>query len=148
MPQASFSEQITIQTDPQTAFDYVSDLTTHGEWGANSLSIAAIEDGEVRVGKEYRSSADVGSLHFDAELIVSELKSPERFTFTGSDKTGKFTHTFTFAPSGNATTVTRTATFDLALSQYLFYLVTLLPVRRPAMRKSLTALKQKLEAKA
>ena len=144
MPSPTLSVTQHVAVSQEAAFDYVADLTKHGEWAANDLSIVQTKGDGPAVGAVYASSADVGNLHFDAQLTVTEFNRPNTFAFTGSDKTGGFSHRFTFALANGGTNVTRTITFDLNVRQYLFYLVTYLPVRLPAARKAMDLLKARL----
>ena len=146
MPKPSFSVQTNINVMPEVAFAYVSDLTKHGEWAANELEIAAVESVAPTVGSTYRSSADVGNLHFDASLTITQLAPPHTFAFSGKDKTGSFEHIFTFTPNNGGTTVKRQLNFDLTPMQYMMYLLLYFPVRLPASRTAMDNLKAKLEA--
>lgn len=145
MPKPSFSLQTTIAASAEKVFDNVSELTRHGEWAANDLTVTAESDGAPQLGSRYASSAEVGSLHFEANLTITAFERPSKFAFSGEDKTGRFHHTFTFERSGSNTTVTRKIQFDLTPIQYLMYLLLYFPVRLPAGRKAMDNLKAQLE---
>ena len=145
MPSPKLGVEQFVSAEPATVFAHISDLTTHGAWAANDLSIEAADDSELAVGKRYRSHAKVGNLEFDAELIVTEFDVPNAFGFSGNDRTGGFAHRFVVKPAENGAVVSREITFDLTLKQYLFYLLTYYPVRLPAARKALARLKEQLE---
>ena len=102
-------------------------------------------DDAPQVGSRYRSSADVGNLHFDADLTVTAYDPPHAFGFRGTDKTGSFSHLFTLLPNNGSVKVTRTYKFDLTFGQYIMYLLLFFPVRRPAANKALLRLKSQLE---
>ena len=147
MPTASLRVSTFIQAGPEDVFAYVSDLTRHGEWSANPLKVEAVSAGAVAAGKQYRSTATVKGLQFEAKLRVVEYDPPARFTFEGEDSTGKFRHDFAFSAIEDGTQVTRTINFTLSFRQWLRYQILYLPVRRPAARKALALLKQKMEQK-
>jgi uncharacterized protein YndB with AHSA1/START domain len=144
MPNAALSAKVFINAEPETVFVYVADLTKHGEWSANPLKVEAIANDPIAIGKQYRSSATVGSLTFAADLRVTEYDPPARFGFEGQDSTGKFLHRFTFTPLTNGTQVTRHIDFTLSFRQWLRFWILYFPVRRPAAIKALQLLKEKL----
>ena len=146
MPKPSFSVQVLTTASPEAAHAYVSDLTRHGEWAANELTVEAVSAEPVTIGSQFRSSADVGNLHFDATLTITQLDEPKTFAFSGKDKTGRFEHTFTFTPKTGGTLVTRKLQFDLTPMQFMMYLLLYFPVRLPAGRKAMERLKVKLES--
>lgn len=144
MPRASLSAQTIVPAPIDAVFPYVADLTRHGEWSANPLTVAALEAGPPRVGGRYRSTAAVGRLSFTADLTLTALDPPHRIAFRGRDETGAFEHVFRMTPVGDGTRVERHATFDLTVGQWLFFLLTYFPVRRPAMRRALARLADRL----
>jgi uncharacterized protein YndB with AHSA1/START domain len=148
MPSPSFAVSTEIRAAPRAVFAYVSDLSKHGEWGANELQIQAVDDAPLGVGKTYRSYAQARGREFHADLVITEYDPPNVFAFSGTDETGKFSHRFTFEKIENRTRVTRNVKFDLSLGQYVFYLIALNSVRLPAARGALERLKERLEASA
>ena len=145
MPPASFHVSTDIQAPPQTVFAYLSDLTKHGEWSANPVQIQPLTTGLIVVGSRYHSHAELNGLQFETDLEVTTYQPPTQFGFKGEDSTGKFQHLFTLQSSASGTYLTRTVTFSLTLRQLLLFLLILYPVRLPAARKALLALKTHLE---
>ena len=145
MPKVSLIVSTTINANPEVVFAYVADLTRHGEWSANQLTIEAVSTSPIRIGSLYRSTAEVRRITISAELRVSQYLAPLRFGFDGQDLTGNFSHLFTFMPFNNGTKVVRQINFTLSLQQWLMFWVLYFPVRRPALKKSLRLLKQRLE---
>lgn len=142
MPSPTFAVSTEITAAPSAVFAYVADLAKHGEWAANELRVEPADGAPVSVGKKYRSHATARGREFHADLIVTENAAPTAFAFSGADETGKFSHRFTFEKIGQGTRVTRTVTFELSLSQYLFYLIALNSVRLPAARAALNKLQE------
>jgi uncharacterized protein YndB with AHSA1/START domain len=145
MPLASFRVHILIHAPPSKVFDYVSDLTRHGEWSSDPIQIMALTPGDVTVGSRYRSTAQSHGVTFQTELEVMEYNPPSRFAFRGADATGKFDHLFTFQPYDRGTLVTRRIRFEATLMQWLVFLVVLYPVRIPSAKRTLSRLKEKME---
>jgi uncharacterized protein YndB with AHSA1/START domain len=145
VPHTSLAASTTISATPAAVFAYVADLTKHGEWSANPLTVAAVSTSPAMVGNHYRSTAVVRGITFTAELTVTDYQAPTRFAFDGHDSTGKFSHRFTFTPVGSGTKVTRRIDFTLSPRQWLMFWVLYFPVRRPALHQALRLLKRRLE---
>jgi hypothetical protein len=141
----SFSVSTEIRADPRAVFDYVSDLSKHGEWAANELRIERLDGGPIGAGATYRSHAVVRGRAFEAELTVTDYDPPLVFAFAGRDTTGTFAHRFVLEKIETRTKVTRRVGFELSLPEYMFYLLTLNRVRLPAARGALERLKERLE---
>lgn len=145
MPTASLHIAIDLPQPPATVFAYVSDLTKHGEWAANPLRVEATSLDPVGVGKEYRSTASVNALTFTAALRLIAYQPPSLFAFSGHDSTGAFTHEFRLQPRGDGGThLERHITFELGWRQWLMFGLLYFPVRRPAARRALELLAQRL----
>src|SRR5215510_7221848 len=129
MPSASIQAKVVINAPTKKVFDYVSDLTRHGEWSADSVQIVALSPGQIAVGSRYRSTVQSRGITFNAEMEVTEYDSPTCFAFKGSDETGTFSHRFIFEPSTDGTLVIRQTHLGANLIQTLVFLVALYPVR-------------------
>ncbi len=145
MPPASFRVSVLIDAQPGKVFDYVSDLTRHGEWSSDPVRIVPLAAGEIGVGSRYRSTAESHGVTFNTDLEVTEWNPPSQFGFRGGDATGKFSHVFTLRPHKDGTLVTRRIRFDATLVQWLLFLVVLYPVRIPSAKRTLQLLKEKME---
>ncbi|MEM7336807.1 MAG: SRPBCC family protein [Chloroflexota bacterium] len=133
---------------PQDVFEYVSDLTRHGEWAANPLEITANQNsanGVPSVGQTFTSAATVRSLSFDAQLTITAYEPNSRFSFSGEDSTGKFEHHFSFKAVDGGTAVSRQINFTLSAMQWIIFTILYIPVRKPAGNRALELLKEKLE---
>lgn len=126
----------TVRSDapPGTLWPLVSDLTRHGEWSADPLTVTVAGDG-------YESVARSKGKEFRARLDVLESAPPRRFAFRAVDATGTYEHVFTLEPDGAGTRVTReiTAT-DLSLAQKVLFYAVLPIVKKPNARKALERL--------
>ncbi|MEM7798017.1 MAG: hypothetical protein AAF633_02405 [Chloroflexota bacterium] len=145
MYKASMRFHTTVEKRAEIVFDYVSDLSRHGEWAANPLTITSLSDEPIGVGKAYRSLAEVRSLTFEADLVVSTFERSNRFGFKGEDSTGKFKHTFLFVPLPMGSKIERIFEFELTFRQWLLFYLLYLPVRRPAGLQAMARLKKELE---
>lgn len=145
MPSASIHTEIIIHASPQKVFEYVSDLTRHGEWTADTVQVIALSAGQITVGSRYRSTAQSRGITFNAEIEITEYNPPKSFTFTGSDQSGKFSHRFTFEQHADGTLLKRQTQLGANLIQTPIFLIALYPLRVLAAKKALRLLKQKIE---
>ncbi|HNS62118.1 MAG TPA: SRPBCC family protein, partial [Anaerolineales bacterium] len=104
------SVQILVNTNLQTAFEYVADLTKHSEWSVGELKIEAVSPEPIQVGKEYVSKGEFAiQKERPNKLKVTEFEPPQKFGFVANDPTiGDVFHTFTFVEKENKVLVTRT----------------------------------------
>ena len=145
MPSASIQTKVVINAPVKQVFDYVSDITRHGEWSADSVQIVPLSSGPIAVGHQYLSTAQSRGITFKAEIEVTEFGPPKRFAFKGSDETGQFSHRFTFELQRDGTLVTRQTHLSANWIQTPIFLVALYPLRVFAARKALRLLKEKIE---
>ena len=130
-----YAASVRTQASPSAVWPLVSDLTRHGEWSADPLTVTAAGE------RAYESVAKSKGKEFRARLEVLASEPERRFAFRATDATGTYEHVFTLAPDGGGTQVTReiTATGLTAGQRVLFYVV--LPiVKKPNARKALERL--------
>ena len=142
------SHQVLVQAPLQSVFEYVSDLTLHPEWSGGELKIQAVTPGPIAVGKEYFSQGEVaGQKNRPNKVQVTEYEPPHKFGFVANDPDfGDVSHVFTFAEQNGKVQITRTMTVNLnPIVAFLFRFFIYPLIGRPAMDKSLTALKARLE---
>ena len=119
---------------PGEVWPLVADLTRHGEWSADPLTVTATGDG-------YESVATSKGKEFRAKLAVLESVEPRRFAFRATDATGTYEHVITLEPDGAGTSITReiTAT-SLSLPQKALFYAVLPIIKKPNARKALEKL--------
>ncbi len=116
-------------------FAVVSDLATHPSWAADTLSVE-------RTGENtWRSTSKAKGRTFHADILVTAVDTDRLFEFVVSDETGTYRHRFVLDSAPVGCRVTRSVTSErLGAGQQVLYWLTLLPVRRPALRSSLARL--------
>ena len=131
-----YTAQRRVETSPETVWPLVSDLTKHGEWSADPLTVTAT--GETT----FESVATSKGKEFRATLTVLESDAPRRFAFRATDATGTYEHTFTLAPDpAGGTTVTREVdATELTLAQKALFYAVLPIVKKPNAQKALDRL--------
>src|SRR5215211_7393581 len=142
------SEQVLVRAPLQSSFDYVSDLSRHPEW-SGGLKIEALAPGPIVVGKEYASRGEVAIQKDRPNTVrVSAYDPAHRFGFIARDPDfGNVSHEFTFAQQGQDVLITRIMTVSLNPIVTLLFRFFVYPlIGRPSTKKSLAALKTKLES--
>jgi hypothetical protein len=141
------TSQILVHAPLVSTFEYVSDLSCHPEWNGG-LCIEALTPGRVAVGKEYISHGEVVVQKNRPNIVrVSLYEPPHKFGFVADDPDfGEAFHVFTFSAQNGDVLITRTMILTLnpivafLLSTFVYPLI-----GEPSMRKSMAALKVKLE---
>ena len=144
------THDVLVGVPQQTAFDYVSDLTQHPEWNGG-LKIEAVSPGPVQVGKEYVSHGAVATQKDRPNAVqITECAPPRVFGFVAFDPSfGKVFHVFNFREQNEDVLITRTMTLSLKPVVAILFQLFIYPlIGRPAMNRSMSALKAKLEEMA
>lgn len=136
--------KITVSTnvgvDPQRAFDYVADLSKHGEWANPKSGLRVSHVSGSGVGAKYSSSQMFMGKGNGAEITVTAFEPPRRIAFDALEHGKRFQHSFTIAPAGGGATITRDIEAPLPPVISL--------IAKPAIRKEaqagLESLKQRL----
>jgi uncharacterized protein YndB with AHSA1/START domain len=139
--------QILVRAPLESTFEYVSDLSRHPEW-SGGLKIEAVTPGPVAVGKEYVSRGEVAVQKNRPNTVrVSQYEPPHKFGFVANDPDfGDVSHVFTFTEQNGEVLIVRTMTVTLnPFMAFLFRNFIYPLIGRPAMNKSMVALKMKLE---
>ena len=141
---------VVVQQSPEKVFDYLADITRHGEWSPKAYTATALTDGPVRIGSKYQS---VGWLPGDAqhqnEVEVTAFDRPRRFSFTATDRGEAFTSDFTLTPTNGGTKVQRVTVMPKpsGMSGMVFPVFFPLFVK-PAIQKGMNMFKEKAEARS
>lgn len=137
--------EIHIRASPREVFDYVADLTHHGEWSPFLLRITAVTPGPVGVGSQYRSKGRMYGWTKRGQLRVTEHDPPRRFAFVARHWEGEYRHEFSMEPHDGGTLVQRRTTAVWpSWKAGVAWVVSSLLLPRSNMR-SLDALKARLE---
>jgi uncharacterized protein YndB with AHSA1/START domain len=137
--------QIGIDAKPEDVFAYVSDLTKHGEWSEN-LTVESVSDGEVAVGREYRSTGKMMGKQVQNTIRITEFESPSRISFETNDGSNDFLQEIKLSQQGEGTLLERRVSMEMnPMMALMFKLLAGPMVANPSMNKSLKNLKAKME---
>lgn len=93
-------ESIVVQAAPEIVFDYLSDITRHGEWAGDKLTVKQVGPGR------WESLVDIG-IKASAVITVESSERPRRFVYVCDDNvSGLYRWTFTLAPAPRGTRLT------------------------------------------
>jgi hypothetical protein len=144
------TSQILVHAPLESTFEYVSDLSRHPEWNSG-LKIEAMTPGPIAVGKEYLSHGVVVVQKTRPNTVrVSQYEPPHKFGFVANDPDfGEASHVFTFSAQDGEMLITRTMSLVLnPIVAFLFSNFVYPLIGGPSMKKSMAALKVKLEENA
>ena len=144
------TSQILVQAPLESTFEYASDLSCHPEWN-DGLNIEAVASGPIAVGKEYISHGVVALQKARPNTVrVSQYEPPYKFGFVADDPDfGEASHVFTFSARDGEVLITRTMSLVLnPIVAFLFSNFVYPLIGGPSMKKSMAALKMKLEENA
>lgn len=145
MAQGKFKYRIDINAKPEEVFAYISDLAKHSEWN-NGLTIDKVTEGDVSVGTEYRSTGKQLGKSVDNTVKVTEIDSPRKFSFTGSDGKLEFLQELSLSAHNGGTRLDRLTTAEVNPIMAMMFTILIGPLfANPSMNKSLRKLKANLE---
>jgi uncharacterized protein YndB with AHSA1/START domain len=143
---AKYSSEITINVAPERVFEYVADMTRHGEWGDHGLQVTRTSAGD-GVGATYSSMAKSFGTQKETQVVVQH-EPPRRFAFDATGSLGIAHHVFEIEPSGAGAHVVKS--MELTKPSFLGKLFTPMIGRqqRPGLQQDLARIKEKLEGGA
>ena len=140
-------QSATINVPPEKAFDYLSDVTRHIEWGSHLASADKTSDGPIVVGSTFNTVGKLFGTH-EAEVKITELVPNQKIAFESQDDSGHFRHEFVLAPSNGGTAVTK-AVEPLQTKGPLKLFSPILPlIVRRGFATDLKKIKERLETQA
>ena len=142
--------QVLVQAPLESTFEYVSDFSCHPEWNGR-LKVEPVTPGPIEVDKEYISHGEVATKKNRQNTVqVSQYEPPHIFGFVAKDLDfGDVFHVFTLSEQNGDVLIVRTMTVTLNPIMAVLFNTFIYPmVGGPSMKKSMAALKRKLEENA
>jgi uncharacterized protein YndB with AHSA1/START domain len=131
---------------PQVAvFDYVADVSRHGEWGSadDRMKATAERPGPTAMGSRYKADGMLNGKPNASVVTITALESPKRLAFDAEDSNSVFHHEFTFSPAGGGTHVERHVT----MTKGPFYFPLVLAIFKGTVQKNYNGAMSNLKAK-
>lgn len=145
---AEFQKALIVECPPETAFQYLSDITRHPEWANNKLEVQKTSEGPISEGATFRSIGHLMGKH-EGEVRIVELVPNEKIVYEADDDTGRARHTILIAPANGGSMITKS--FELLETKALTFKLAspLLPIIAPrGLEQDLRKIKQRLEEAA
>lgn len=103
------SQQVTINALAESVFNYVADISKHGEWGnpSQKLQVQKTSDGPIGVGSTFASTGRQFGTQHDTVKITEYVPS-QRLVYQAEGNAGLIQHAFEIAPAGEGVAVTKT----------------------------------------
>ena len=141
---------VDIKAPQAKAFDYIADVSRHGEWGSHDdkMKATAVKPGPPSVGARYNAEGMLNGKLNSSTVTITKLETPTRVAFDAEDSNSIFHHEFVFTPAGGGTHVERHVT----MTKGPFYFPLVLAIFKSTVQKNYNGamenVKQKLEAGA
>lgn len=137
--------QVTLNAPQQVVFDYVSDLSKHGEWATNPLQIKADVYGPIAVGSTYKSTAKFMGKDVLAVQPVTAYEPNAQFAFVSTEGALEYTHDYKLRSGGSSTSLERMIRTTIPGPRG-FVMKMIIGIAAPRInKKSVVALKSRLE---
>ena len=144
----SASYAVDVKAPQATVFDYVADVSRHGEWGSadDHMRAAAEQPGPPAMGSRYSADGMLNGKPNHSVVTVTAIEPPKRLAFDAEDSNSVFHHEFTFSSSNGGTHVERHVT----MTKGPFYFPLVLSIFKSTVQKNyngaMTNLKTKMES--
>jgi hypothetical protein len=141
---------VDVKAPQSKVFDYVADVSRHGEWGseADHMKATAEKPGPPALGARYKADGLLNGKPNQSTVTITALEAPKRLGFDAADSNSVFHHEFTFTPSNGATRVERHVT----MTKGPFYFPLVLSIFKSTVQKNyngaMTNLKTTMESGA
>jgi hypothetical protein len=141
---------VTVRAPQDKVFDYLADVSRHGEWGsaADRMKASAEKPGAPSVGARYKAEGMLNGKLNQSVVTITALEKPKRLAFDAEDSNSIFHHEFVLSPAEGGTRVDRNVT----MSKGPFYFPVVLAVFKSTVQKNyngaMTNLKTKMEGGA
>jgi uncharacterized protein YndB with AHSA1/START domain len=139
---------ITIRAPQQQVFDYVADVSRHGEWGSDDdhMKASAEASGTPTTGARYKAEGMLNGKPNESVVTITKLEPPKRLVLSAEDSNSIFIHEFLFSPADGGTQVERHVT----MSKGPFYFPLVLSLFKGTVQKNyegaMANLKTKMES--
>ena len=141
---------VDVRAPQATVFNYVADVSRHGEWGSadDHMKATAERPGQPAMGSRYKADGLLNGKANQSNVTITALEPPKRLAFDAEDSNSVFHHEFTFSPAAGGTNVERHVT----MTKGPFYFPLVLAIFKSTVQKNyngaMSNLKTKMEAGA
>ena len=103
---------VTVNSPQTRVFDYIADVSRHGEWGSedDKMKATAEKPGPPAVGARYKAEGLLNGKPNSSVVTITDYEPSKRIAFDAEDSNSVFHHEFLFTPDGGGTRVERRVT--------------------------------------
>jgi uncharacterized protein YndB with AHSA1/START domain len=136
---------VDVKAPQSRVFDYVADVSRHGEWGsdADHMKATAEKPGAPAMGSRYKAEGLLNGKPNQSTVTITALEPPKRLAFDAEDSNSVFHHEFTFSPSNGGTRVER----HVAMTKGPFYFPLVLSIFKSTVQKNYNGAMSNLKTK-
>jgi uncharacterized protein YndB with AHSA1/START domain len=142
------SQQMMMNASAEKVFNYVADISKHGEWGnpGQKLSVKKTSEGPIGQGSTFASTGQQFGTQNDT-VTITEYVPSQKVVYESQGQAGHIRHAFEITPSGSGVMVTKS--FDVIKAGFPF--VIFQPIVQTfilpgALKGDLERIKAKVEA--
>jgi len=141
----SANYEVDVKAPQSKVFDYVADVSRHGEWGSepDHMTTTAEKPGAPAVGSRYKADAMLNGKPNPSVVTITALEAPGRFAFDAEDSNSIFHHEFVLTPAGGGTHVERKVT----MTKGPFYIPLVLSIFKGTVQKNYNGAMSNLKTK-
>jgi len=136
---------VDVKAPQSRVFDYVADVSRHGEWGsdADHMKATAEKPGAPAMGSRYKAEGLLNGKPNQSTVTITALEPPKRLAFDAEDSNSVFHHEFTFSRSNGGTRVERHVT----MTKGPFYFPLVLSIFKSTVQKNYNGAMSNLKTK-
>jgi uncharacterized protein YndB with AHSA1/START domain len=141
----SASYAVDVKAPQSRVFDYVADISRHGEWGSadDHMKAAAEKAGPPAMGSRYSADGMLNGKPNHSVVTITAIDAPKRLAFDAEDSNSVFHHEFTFSQANGGTHVERHVT----MTKGPFYFPLVLSIFKSTVQKNYNAAMSNLKTK-
>ena len=136
---------VDVKAPQSRVFDYVADVSRHGEWGSadDHMKATAEKPGSPAIGSRYKAEGLLNGKPNSSVVTITALDAPKRLAFDAEDSNSVFHHEFTFSASNGGTHVERHVT----MTKGPFYFPLVLSIFKSTVQKNYNGAMSNLKTK-
>jgi uncharacterized protein YndB with AHSA1/START domain len=108
----SATYDVSIKAPQAKVFDYIADVSRHGEWGSadDKMKVTAEKPGPPAVGARYKAEGVLNGKVNQSVVTITAYEPQKRVAFDAEDSNSVFHHEFVFTAADGGTRVERRVT--------------------------------------
>jgi uncharacterized protein YndB with AHSA1/START domain len=141
----SATYSVTIKAPQAKVFDYLADVSRHGEWGSadDKMKVVAEKPGLPAVGARYKAEGVLNGKVNPSVVTITALEPQKRIAFDAEDANSVFHHEFILTPEAGGTQVER----RVAMSKGPWYFPMVLTIFKGTVVKNYSGAMQNVKSR-